>query len=330
MSEKKFIFDDRWIGEHGIGRFAKEVRKCDLDFESISLTGNPAGKFDVLKLTLFLFLKSNKYYFSPGYNAPYFFIKRSIITVHDLNHVDINSNSSFLKRVYYNYVLKRACKRALVIFTVSSFSKQRIVEWSGADDRKIIVVGNGVSEEFNEDVTAYQNEAPYLFIVGNRKEHKNEESALLAFLNAKIPHNFQLIMTGDASPTLTDILVKNNAAYRVKFLGKVTNKELASLYKGATCLLFPSLYEGFGLPVIESMACGTPVITSNTTSLPEVSQGAALLVDPKSLSDITAAIETIVNNEDICICMIEKGYKQAAKFRWEKTREIIENTIKLL
>ncbi|CAI0779770.1 D-inositol-3-phosphate glycosyltransferase [Serratia proteamaculans] len=330
MSNKKFIFDERWIGEHGIGRFAKEVRKCNLDFENIGLTGNPAGKLDVLKLTIFLLFKKDKYYFSPGYNAPYFFINRSVITIHDLNHIDIDSNSSLLKRIYYNYVLKRACKRALIIFTVSNFSKKRIIEWSNADDNKVIVVGNGVSEEFNRDVVAYQNGLPYFFIVGNRKDHKNEGNALLAFLNAKISNNYQLIMTGDASPQLTETLVKNNSVNRVKFLGKVTNKELASLYKGATCLLFPSLYEGFGLPVIESMACGTPVITSNTTSLPEVSQGAALLVDPKSLSDITAAIETIVNNEDVCISMVEKGYRQAAKFQWSKTRRIIEDAINLL
>jgi Glycosyltransferase len=152
----------------------------------------------------------------------------------------------------------------------------------------------------------------------------------LLFLKAKISTNYQLLLTGDSSPKLTDILDKNNASDRVRFLGKVTNKELASLYKGATCLLFPSLYEGFGLPVIESMACGTPVITSNTTSLPEVSEDAALLVSPNDLNEITGAIEKIVNNADIRDSMVAKGYKQAAKFQWSETRGIIENAINRL
>lgn len=330
MIEKEFIFDNRWIGEHGIGRFAKEVQKSNLKLEEIKLAGNPAGKLDVLKLTFFLLINKNKYYFSPGYNAPILCASRSIITVHDLNHIDIDSNSSFLKRVYYNYVLKRACKNALIVFTVSKFSKKRIVEWSGTSEEKVIVVGNGVSDEFNKDAVAYKNASPYILMVGNRKEHKNEDMALLAFLKAKISSDYQLLLTGDSSPKLIDILAKNNASDRVKFLGKVTNKELASLYKGATCLLFPSLYEGFGLPVIESMACGTPVITSNTTSLPEVSDDAALLVNPNDLNEITGAIEKIVNNADIRDSMVEKGYKQAAKFQWSETRGIIENAINRL
>lgn len=330
MIEREFIFDNRWIGEHGIGRFAKEVQKSNLKLEEIKLVGNPAGRWDVLKLTLFLLVNKNKYYFSPGYNAPLLCAKRSIITVHDLNHIDIDSNSSFLKRVYYNYVLKRACKNALIVFTVSKFSKKRIVEWSGTNEEKVIVVGNGVSDEFNKNAVAYKNVSPYILMVGNRKEHKNEDMALLAFLKSKISSDYQLLLTGDSSPKLTDILAKNNASDRVRFLGKVTNKELASLYKGATCLLFPSLYEGFGLPVIESMACGTPVITSNTTSLPEVSEDAALLVNPNDLNEITGAIEKIVNNADIRDSMVVKGYKQAEKFQWSETRGIIENAINRL
>ncbi|MBF7682644.1 glycosyltransferase family 4 protein [Acinetobacter sp. B5B] len=315
----KIIFDTRWFGQTGIGRFAQEMYTEEF-FTSIDLKGNPASVFDVLKLTWYLMWHKG-FYYSPGFNAPFFFLHRSAITIHDLNHIDVDANTSFLKKIYYNIVLKRACKKAALIFTVSEFSKQRIVEWSGISADKVIVTYNGVSSTFNTQVAPYTPSYPYIFIVGNRKKHKNEELAIRAFHSSKINSNTKLLLSGEVSQNLSQIISELKIQDRVIFLGKLTESELAATYKGAICLLFPSLYEGFGLPVIEAMACGTPVITSNTTSLGEIAGDAALLVNPNDINDIINAINNIteINTSNL----INKGLHQCSSFAWENSRNIL-------
>lgn len=324
---KYIYFDHRWCGENGIGRFATEVKKSNVNFHEIPLKGNPAGKLDIFKLTYWYFNK-DRMFFSPGYNAPLFSLEKCIITVHDLNHIDLDFNSSFLKRLYYKLVLKRACRSCSKIFTVSFFSKRRIVEWANVDEKKVIVVGNGVSTEFSMGGDKYSPGYKYIFVVGNRKKHKNEERALAAFLESDVPQDVKIIFSGELSDVLANQIDKYNAKERVIFSGRLTNKELAMYYRGAEFLLFPSLYEGFGLPIIESMACGTAVITSNTTSLIEVAGDAAYLVNPESSSEIKNAINDLYFNKEKKDELINKGIKQAANYTWEKTIAIIENELK--
>lgn len=319
--QNKVIFDTRWFGEHGIGRFATEVYDEDF-FQPIKLKGNPVSVFDVIKLTIYLFFNKN-FFFSPGFNAPFFFLHRTAITIHDLNHIDVDANASFLKKLYYNIVLKRACRKAALIFTVSEFSKGRIVDWSGINPDKVKVVYNGVSSAFHQDVQPYVPGFPYIFIVGNRKLHKNEDRALRAFAQADIDKNIHVLFSGKPSDQLVNTAKELQIEDRVKFLGRLSEDELASTYKGALCLLFPSLYEGFGLPVIEAMACGTPVITSNTTSLNEICQGAGFLVDPSNVELITKKIEESINNPILATDNVRKGFNRAKDFSWNKTKKIL-------
>ncbi|HDS5084901.1 TPA: glycosyltransferase family 4 protein, partial [Klebsiella pneumoniae subsp. pneumoniae] len=322
----KILFDKRWIGEHGIGRFAKEIYRSSTQKMALELKGNPAGMFDILKLTTYL-LFHRGYFYSPGYNSPFFFLKRTIFTIHDLNHIDFMENSSFLKRVYYNLILKRACRKAKKIFTVSEFSKQRIVNWAKIDKEKIFVLGNGVSESFNYNVPKYQCDFKYILVVGNRKAHKNEPRALEAFLSADIDKRVKIVFTGNISDPLKAIIKSYNAADRVIFSGRTSDQELASLYKSAEFLLFPSLYEGFGLPVIEAMACGTPVITSNTTSLVEISKNAALLVNPNSTDAIRSSIEQLFYDEELKLQLSTKGLIVAKSFIWDEIRQKFDTQI---
>ncbi len=319
--QNKVIFDTRWFGEHGIGRFATEVYDEDF-FQPIKLKGNPVSIFDVIKLTIYLVFNKN-FFFSPGFNAPFFFLHRTAITIHDLNHIDVDANTSFLKKLYYNIVLKRACRKAALIFTVSEFSKGRIVDWSGINPDKVKVVYNGVSSAFHQDVQPYLPGFPYIFIVGNRKLHKNEDRALRAFAQADIDKNIHVLFSGKPSDQLVNTAKEVQIEDRVKFLGRLSEDELASTYKGALCLLFPSLYEGFGLPVIEAMACGTPVITSNTTSLNEICQGAGFLVDPSNVELITKKIEESINNPILATDNVRKGFNRAKDFSWNKTKKIL-------
>ena len=323
--QNKVIFDTRWFGEHGIGRFATEVYDEDF-FQPIKLKGNPVSIFDVIKLTIYLFFNKN-FFFSPGFNAPFFFLHRTAITIHDLNHIDVDANTSFLKKLYYNIVLKRACRKAALIFTVSEFSKGRIVDWSGINPDKVKVVYNGVSSAFHQDVQPYLPGFPYIFIVGNRKLHKNEDRALRAFAQADIGKNIHVLFSGKPSDQLVNTAKELQIEDRVKFLGRLSEDELASTYKGALCLLFPSLYEGFGLPVIEAMACGTPVITSNTTSLFEIGQGSTIQIDPNQIKEIINSIEDLIKDSAIREKIINYGYQRAKNYEWETSKKQTKNSL---
>ncbi|MCL9676792.1 glycosyltransferase family 4 protein [Acinetobacter sp. ACZLY 512] len=322
--QNKVIFDTRWFGEHGIGRFATEVYDEDF-FQPIKLKGNPVSIFDVIKLTIYLFFNKN-FFFSPGFNAPFFFLHRTAITIHDLNHIDVDANTSFLKKLYYNIVLKRACRKAALIFTVSEFSKGRIVDWSGINPDKVKVVYNGVSSAFHKDVQPYLPGFPYIFIVGNRKLHKNEDRALRAFAQADIDKNIHVLFSGKPSDQLVSTAKELQIEDRVKFLGRLSEDELASTYKGSLCLLFPSLYEGFGLPVIEAMACGTPVITSNTTSLVEIANNSCELVDPTKIDEMTHKVELVINELNKKN-FTSQGFKNIKKFNWEQSKAEIKKNL---
>lgn len=322
----RVLFDTRWIGDHGIGRFAKEIYTSTDIFDEIDISGNPAGKFDLINLTFHLFGK-NTLFFTPGYNAPLFGLRKCVITIHDLNHIDIAYNSSFLKKIYYSFFLKRACKRCAKILTVSNFSKRRIIDWSGVSEEKVVVVGNGVSPDFHLNVIPHFESEPYILMVSNRKLHKNEERAIRAYSNSSGRNKFKILITGYSDEKLDELCQELDISNNVIFLGRLSDQQLASVYKGSLFLLFPSLYEGFGLPVVEAMACGTPVLTSNSTSLVEIAGDAALLVDPKNIDEITAAIEKLIDDELLRRDLILKGFERAKLYSWKNTVSLVKKHI---
>jgi glycosyltransferase involved in cell wall biosynthesis len=311
--------DQRWIGDHGIGRFARRVLE-GLEYRPISLTSHPASPLDAWRLTRELVkLTASDTFFSPGYSAPLFCASPFILTLHDLNHIDRPENSSPLKRLYYATVLKRACHCAAAVVTVSEFSRGQILAWSGVPPSKVVNVGCGVDPEYRPGIAPRQLPFPYLLCVSNRKRHKNEFRTVEAFARSVLPAEMRLVFTGGSTPELAAYIERQNLASRVNFVGVVPDAQLPSLYGQAEALVFASLYEGFGLPVLESMACGTPVVTSNTSALPEIAGGAALLVDPVSVPQIAGAMERIVSDSALREQLREKGLAQAARFLWEDT-----------
>ncbi|ECS4498438.1 glycosyltransferase family 1 protein, partial [Salmonella enterica subsp. enterica serovar Kentucky] len=283
MNNKKVLMDISWSNKGGIGRFTDEISKLLCDISKEELYRKCASPLAPLGLAVNIFLrKKTDVVFLPGYIPPLFCSKKFIITIHDLNHLDLNDNSSLFKRLFYNFIIKRGCRKAYKIFTVSNFSKERIVAWSGVNPNKIVTVYNGVSSLFNADVKPLNLGYKYLLCVGNRKTHKNEKCVISAFAKADIDPAIKLVFTGNPCNDLEKLIIQHGLSERVKFFGFVSEKDLPSLYKGSLGLVFPSLYEGFGLPVVESMACGIPVLTSLTSSLPEVAGDAAILVDPLS------------------------------------------------
>ena len=323
---KKIIFDKRWEGRHGIGRFSSEISKR-IDFKNvIKIRVKPVSPFDIF-ITPWYLIFNDFIYFTPGFNAPWFFIKRAIVTIHDLNHIDIKGNDSLLKRIYYKFVLKRACRKSLAIFTVSEFSKNRIVEWSGADSSKITVVNNGVSSFFKKDGEAYKPGYDYFFCVSNRKEHKNEFRLVEAYSLLRNREEIKLLFTGEPTKKLMEYISAKGVEGDVLFSGFLSDEALACYYRGAKALLMPSLYEGFGLPVIEAMACGIPTLVSNTTALGEIGKDCSILVDPMSIPDIINGLQRIISDSDHMKHLSKLGLERAKSYTWDNTSKIITKTL---
>jgi len=311
--------DQRWIGNHGIGRFARHVLAV-LDYHAVPLTTNPAAPLDSWRLTRALGgLALDDLFFSPGYNTPLFCPSPFVFTIHDLSHIYCPENSSPFIRLYYATIMKRACHRAARILTVSEFTRNQIIQWSAVPPAKVFNVGCGVEPAYRSDGARYPLPFPYLLCVSNRKRHKNEFRTVEAFAQADLDPRIHLVFTGAPSADLKDGIEKCQLSSRVDFVGVVPEERLPSLYRGAEALIFPSLYEGFGLPVLEAMASGTPVVTSNTTALAEVAGDAALLVDPTSVEQIAGAMKQVVSDTSLRRQLREKGYARAAQFSWAST-----------
>jgi len=311
--------DQRWIGNHGIGRFARHVL-AGLDYRPVPLGGHPAAPLDAWRLARGLGeLTRDDLFFSPGYNSPLFCRAPFIFTIHDLSHIYCPENSSPLIRLYYATILKRACHRAAKILTVSEFTRAQIVEWSGVAEEKVCNVGCGVETAYTPAGESYGLPFPYFLCVSNRKRHKNEFRIVEAFARAGLATEMRLVFTGESSAELARCVERHGITSHVHFAGVVPETKLPSLYRSAEALVFASLYEGFGLPLLEAMACGIPVVTSNVTALPETAGGAALLVDPTSIEQIAEAMKQVVSDTSLLRQLREKGMARAAEFSWGQT-----------
>ncbi|WP_211598129.1 glycosyltransferase family 4 protein [Halomonas caseinilytica] len=321
----KILFDESWSGGGGIGRFANEISVRVAFDERFVASSKPASPSVSIKLIRYV--RKGCVTFLPGYIPPFFARGNYVFTIHDLNHLDRPENTSVFKKLFYRFVIKRGCKKASKIVTVSEFSRGRIIEWSGVAPNKVVNVGNGVDKRFNPSVVPYSLGVPYFLCVGNRKAHKNEARVIEAFSRANVDERVALVFTGMPEESLEKLVEDNGLHGRVKFLGVVSEETLPSLYKGAKGLLFPSLYEGFGLPVLEAMACGTPVVTSNVTSLPEVAGDAAILVDPLDIGELKRAIECLEHDSKLRCELVFKGYDRVSYFTWEKTARKVKDVL---
>jgi len=316
----KLLFDARWSGQHGIGRFAREMRARLPVARELRAPVAPWSPLDPAHLTLRLLSAPRaSLFYSPGYNAPLTSRVPFVFTIHDLNHIRFPEARTTLKSLYYERIMKPACRRARAVATVSAYSKADICAWSGLPPERVVIVGNGVGAPFAPQGERFAHPRPYVFCVGNRKPHKNEERCVAAFarIAARVPHD--LLFTGAPSAPLLQAATAARLGGRVSFLGPLQDRQLAALYRAAAVVLFVSLYEGFGLPVIEAQACGTPVISSNVCSLPEVGGGASLLVDPRSVEAIAAALEAVLTDAGLARRLALAGQANCARYSWDRT-----------
>ncbi|EMM2468746.1 Partial mannosyltransferase B [Klebsiella pneumoniae] len=320
---KKIYIDGRWGNSGGIGTFSREINKIK-KYETIKISGNPASPIDTLKSSIALFKLKNAVVFFPGYIPPLFSKVPFIITMHDLNHIDRTENSSYLKRFFYNTIIKKGCQRAAYIFTVSDFSKERIIKWSGVSEEKVINVSNGVSEIFTPEGETVGFDYKYILCVSNRKKHKNEIGTLIAFSKARINNEIKLVFTGSSDDFTRKKIIELHLQDRVIFTGHISNEELAKLYRSAEALIFVSFYEGFGLPVIEAQSSGVPVITSCSSSLGEISGGSALLVEPNNIEQISDGITKILTDVELSNSLVQRGFDNIKRYSWEETARLVD------
>lgn len=254
--------------------------------------------------------------------------------IHDLAFEHFKDHVSFLTRSYYQFFMPRFARKAKRIATVSEFSKQDIVTHYGTSPDNIDVVYNGAKEVYklaNDAVKSeikrkYSEGKNYFIYVGSIHPRKNIKNLLLAFEKFKTAtnSNFNLLLVGRKAWDFEEVdEVHSQMKYKadVKFLGHVPSEDLGEIMASAFAMVYVSLFEGFGIPIIEAMSCDVPVITSNVTSMPEAAGDAALLVNPSSVAEISLAMQKLFEDESLRNSLIEKGRAQIKKFSWDLTAE---------
>ncbi|MGI8988241.1 MAG: glycosyltransferase family 4 protein [Bryobacteraceae bacterium] len=265
---------------------------------------------------------------SPNNTGP-LAIANQVCTFHDLIPLDRPEWFNPRFAAWYGWLLPRLARKVRHIISVSEFTKRRIVERFGVDPSKVTVIPNGVDARFHprpaDEIAAMRESlgvgsAPYLLCVGSVEPRKNLLCLLEAWslVLAKLSEDIQLVVAGakGASLVFSNVTVGKLPA-RVHVTGYVDDQQLPALYSGAMALVYPSLYEGFGLPPLEAMACGVPVIASNNTSLPEVVGDAAVLVDPRDPGSIGDAILRVARDETLRGAMRAKGLARAERYNWD-------------
>jgi glycosyltransferase involved in cell wall biosynthesis len=266
-----------------------------------------------------------------GLSCPY------ILTVHDLlEHMYGSRNASSLRRSLHFYLTRRVLRKAARVLAVSQFTRNEIEKLLSIPDERIEVVYNAIDERFlrghateaDRELIAqrYLVNYPFILYAGAIRPHKNVVRIIEAFSALKselqkeqLFPDLKLIIIGDdlsSHPRLRRTVVRSGVQNDVRFLGFVPIEVLCIFYDVAKIFVFPSLYEGFGLPPLEAMAHGTPVVTSNTSSLPEVAGNAALLVNPENVFEIRRGLQRVLLDPALREGMKVRGYAQAQRFSW--------------
>ena len=269
--------------------------------------------------------KDTTLFWSPHYNIPLLYHGTLMVTVHDVFHLAMPQFvKGWHKRLYAKGMFSALKHKADAIICISHFTADELQRLTGINSGKIKIIHNGISETwFNIEKKERPHSNHYLLYAGNVKPHKNLARLIEAFksLAGKIPHDF--VIVGKKEGFITgDVVVEKKAAElgnRVHFTGYVDEDLLKQYVVHSDAMVFPSLYEGFGLPPLEAMACGCPVVVSNAASLPEVCGDAAYYVDPYNVESIAEGIYKVLTDETLRQSLIQKGIERAKLFSWEKS-----------
>jgi glycosyltransferase involved in cell wall biosynthesis len=325
-------------------RFRVYVRGGDRDAlpelpENFTVVEEESPGYSVAELTRFawrLLRERLDLYHATHYVIPPLARARAVVTIHDIIHVlypQFLPNRAAL--LYARVMIRRALRRADRIITVSYNSKRDLVDYFGIPPARIDVIYNGVAAPFRTDIprserdrvaTKYGLSRPYLLFLGGEKPHKNVRNVIRAFAEARreraLPHALVLAGPMPSNRSRVDALIDAlELGTRVVRTGIVPDEDLPGLFAGADAFLYPTLYEGFGLPVIEAMACGVPVLTSSTSALQEIAGGYAYLVDPMDVDSIARGIVDLATDSARRAEFAALGARRALEFSWDRAAE---------
>jgi glycosyltransferase involved in cell wall biosynthesis len=258
-----------------------------------------------------------------------------VVVVHDVSFARFPHLFPTALGLRLRALVPRSLRRAAHVLTISEFSKSEIVECFGIDPSRITVTPLAAGPEFHPageleqdggEVTALGVSEPYVLAVGNLQPRKNLLRLLAAYalLRDRGERDHRLVLVGQRGSYGGEIemaIARLRLTEHVVLTGYVSDAQLVALYRGASLFVYPSLYEGFGLPIVEAMACGTPVVTSNLASMPEVAGDAALLADPTSVDTLADAMSRVLSDSTLRARMRTDGLRRSAQFSWSRTAQ---------
>lgn len=276
----------------------------------------------------------------PHFNVPLLYTRKFVVTIHDITPYFFPGSKvikSKLRKIAYETVFKSTLKRAEIIITVSQHTKENLIKYFKTDPKEIKVIYEGISQEFkiisnyekiNQFKSKYQITKPFIFYVGVWRDHKNLEGLIKAFAILKNNYrlNCQLVLGGQEDKRYPQIRrtwqnLNLEVGKDIILPGFISGEELPLFYNAAEIFVLPSFSEGFGLVALEAMACGTSVVGSETTSLPEVLGDAALYFDPYQEIEIAKTVKKLLTNHNLKQELIKKGLEKVKEYSWRKCAE---------
>ncbi len=326
----KILIDGRVLAHghtSGVQRHAQEIARALHEADHTITTVIPKYKNryyqQIWEHTLLPF-HARKYdiLYCPSNIAPLYLPKKTklALTLHDLAFLDFPKQYSSVFQKYYAFLVPKNIQRAEYILTISNFSKKRIIQEYPWVKNRISIIHHGISSHF---LPSSQPKSDYVLYVGTMNRIKNFQVLLEIFLTPEFK-NIDLKMILPNASTFSDdehiniLIRRSKKANNIDIIDHVNQDELKTYYQNARLFVFPSFHESFGFPPLEAMACGTPVIVSNVTALPEVCGDAALYVDPYSMEDISKKIQLLLSDTSLQEEYIAKGLAHVKTYTWER------------
>jgi glycosyltransferase involved in cell wall biosynthesis len=297
---------------------------------------NRSGKYSLGEMITVSFQANRagiSLFHSPHYTLPFGLSMRRVVTIHDVIHLRFPAYFSTVQRAYARLMIGHACRGADAVIVDSEFAGKELLRCFPCPPEKIHVIPLGVSEEFNpgrdggsaDDFRRKHNVGRrFLLYVGSLKPHKNVSALIRSIAGLSGLSDLQIVCVGERieeDAALRSLCISAGIADRVRSLGWLPETDLIAAYRAASAVVMPSMYEGFGFPVLEGMACGAPVIGSNAASIPEVLGDAGILFDPSSPGELSAAIQSVLDDPSLRESLREKGLRRAKLFTWKRCAE---------
>jgi glycosyltransferase involved in cell wall biosynthesis len=363
MKEIKLCIDARMIRNSGIGVYITELLKLLSGQFELVLLGDPeqlAAHEQTARIIPFFtpiysleehlqlcrLVPECDIFWSPHYNVPVLPVKAKhrVVTIHDVYHLAFAQEMGIVKKNYARFMIDRAVTRSEKVITVSNFSKNEIQHYTKCPEDRLQVIYNGVVHKTvipscQVLTDKYHLPAKYILFVGNVKPHKNLTVLLKSYLllDESIRNGYGIVVAGKADGFITgdetslqmvnqDPVLKE----RVVFTGYIDDEDMAGLYHYASLFIFPSLYEGFGIPPLEAMLNACPVIASEAASIPEICDDAALYFSPDDPVKLKAQILSVLNDDALREKLVSRGLERANQFSWQKSANEHSNLFKKL